>query len=349
MNKLARKSIALILLVVMLTALLGGCANTTVKETTTAAAAAPSTSSGSLVKNPNPDDEYYMITFMSGLEYWKTCYAGFTDAAKIFGAKTVYTGAQEFDINQQVTVLEQVIAKKPAGITITCVNAEGLKEPINKAMAAGIPVILFDSDSPDSNRYSIVQTGNENAGAAGADIMAKNLGEAGEVAVLYVAGTPTLEARAAGFKARIESKYPNMKVVASGNYTGELTDAAKSASALIQAHPNLKGIFAGNSNGGLGAMTAVKDSGKAGEIKVVGFDADVALLEAIKAGDVTATVAQGAYNQGYWAMNFLFQLKNELMNPIQGWKENGINPMPTFVDTGVFTITQENVDVFMAK
>jgi ribose transport system substrate-binding protein len=179
--------------------------------------------------------------------------------------------------------------------------------------------------------------------------MAKALGETGEVAVLYVAGTPTLESRAAGFKARIEAKYPNMKVVASGNFSGALEDASKSAAALLQAHPNLKGIFAGNSNGGLGAMTAVKDANKEAQVKVVGFDTDTALLQAIKAGDILATVAQGAYNQGYWSMNFLFQLKNELMNPVSGWKANGINPMPTFVDTGVFTITKDNVDMFMAK
>jgi ribose transport system substrate-binding protein len=163
------------------------------------------------------DEEYYMITFMSGLEYWKSCYAGFQDAAKIYGVKTAYTGAQQFDINQQVTVLEQVAAKRPAGITITVVNAEALVKPINKVIDSGIPVIIFDSDSPNSKRPSIVQTGNERAGRSAADALAAKVGEAGNVAVLVVPGTPTLEARAAGFKAQIAEKYPKMKVVATGN------------------------------------------------------------------------------------------------------------------------------------
>ena len=147
------------------------------------------------------NDEYYMITFMNGLEFWKDCYRGFEDAAKIYGAKTVYTGAQEFDINQQITVLEQVLAKNPAGIAITCVNDEALMEPINKAIEQGVEVVVFDSDSPESDRYSILQTGNANAGSKAADQMAEALGGTGEVGVIYTAGTPTHEARAQGIKA----------------------------------------------------------------------------------------------------------------------------------------------------
>ncbi|OLN32736.1 ABC transporter sugar-binding protein [Desulfosporosinus metallidurans] len=290
-----------------------------------------------------------MVTFMSGLEFWKSTFKGFQDAGKLYGIKTVYTGAQQFDINQQVSVLEEVIAKKPAGIAITAVNGKALAGPINKAIAQGIPVVVFDSDSPDSNRNIIVQTGNESAGRVAADTLAKNIGSSGEVAVLYVAGTPTLEQRAAGFKAEMQEKYPNIKVVASGNYSGEQMDANKAAAGIIQANPNLKGIFAGNSPGALGAIVAVKEANKKNQVKVVGFDADNSLLDAIKAGDAVATIAQGSYNMGYWSMNFLFQEKHELMNPVDGWKKNGINPLPSYVDTGVNIITKDNADLFYTK
>lgn len=297
----------------------------------------------------NANEEYYMITFMSGLEYWKSCYQGFEDAAKIYGVKTVYTGAQQFDVNQQVTVLEQVAAKRPAGITITVVNAEALLKPINKVIESGIPVIIFDSDSPNSKRPSIVQTGNERAGRVAADTMAARIGETGNVAVLVVPGTPTLEARAAGFKNEIAEKYPKMKVVAVGNYDGGEATAAKAAAGVMQANPDLKGFFAGNSPGGMGIATAVREAGKKGQTTVVGFDADTALLDKIKAGEVAATVAQGSYNQGYWAMNLLYQYKHKLMNPIKGWDKSGLNPLPPYIDTGVFVITKENVDMFYTK
>lgn len=66
------------------------------------------------------DDVYYMVTFVSGIEYWKPAFAGMKEAADNLGVTAEYTGANQYDINQQVTVLEQVIAKKPAGILLTC-------------------------------------------------------------------------------------------------------------------------------------------------------------------------------------------------------------------------------------
>lgn len=334
-----------ILLVALMAFSLIGCANKSESNATVS----PQKSDQASALKGDKNEEYYMITFMSGLEFWKSVFKGFQDAGNLYGIKTIYTGAQEFDINQQVRVLEDVIAKKPAGIAITAVNGEALTKPINKAIEQGIQVIVFDSDSPDSKRNSIIQTGNERAGRVAADAMAKSVGEQGEVAVLYVAGTPTLEQRAAGFKKQIEEKYPKMKVVASGNYSGEQMDANKAAAAILQANPNLKGIFAGNSPGGIGAMVAVKEAKKKDQVKVIGFDADKSLLDAIKAGDVAATIAQGSYNMGYWSMNFLFQLKHELMNPIEGWKKNGLNPLPPYVDTGVNVITKENADLFYSK
>ena len=149
----------------------------------------------------NPDDVYYMVTFSSGIEYWKGCYNGFESAAAKYGAKTEYTGANTNDVNQEVTVLEQVIAKNPAGIAVTCVNPEGLKDPIQKAIDQGIPVVTFDSDSPDSGRYSFLATGNYAAGVEAATAIAELCGEQGEVGILQVPGLLNLEERANGFKA----------------------------------------------------------------------------------------------------------------------------------------------------
>ncbi len=292
------------------------------------------------------NDEYYMITFMNGLEFWKDCYRGFEDAAKIYGAKTVYTGAQEFDINQQITVLEQVLAKNPAGIAITCVNDEALMEPINKAIEQGVEVVVFDSDSPESDRYSILQTGNANAGSKAADQMAEALGGTGEVGVIYTAGTPTHEARAQGIKDAIEANYPNMTVVAEGNYDGEQADASRAVSAMLQGNPNIKGVFAVNSPGGLGAATAVREAGLSDSVKVIAFDHDETVYQAIKDGSIYATVKQGAYNMGFWSMQFLFATKNNLVNPVDGWRENGLSPLPPYVDTGVDIVTAENLDAF---
>ena len=76
-----------------------------------------------------------MITFLSGIEYWKGVYRGMESAGNLLHVKTVYTGAPQYDINQEVTTLEQVIAKKPAGILITSMNPVALTPAINQAVA----------------------------------------------------------------------------------------------------------------------------------------------------------------------------------------------------------------------
>jgi ribose transport system substrate-binding protein len=96
-------------------ALLTGCGNSA-QPNSTASTGSP------LVGSKN--EKYVMVTFVSGIEYWKGAYSGMQDAAKNLGVTTEYTGATDYDINQEVTVLDQVIAQKPAGILLTCINPD---------------------------------------------------------------------------------------------------------------------------------------------------------------------------------------------------------------------------------
>ena len=125
---------------ILLTALmvLGLCACGDQKETSDAA------QEGSDVKAEVTDDgEYYMVTFQSGIDYWKGCYEGFEKAGQAKGLKTVYTGSTDGDFAGEVDVLEQIIAKKPAGIALTCVDPDALADVINKGVDAGIPIVTF--------------------------------------------------------------------------------------------------------------------------------------------------------------------------------------------------------------
>jgi ribose transport system substrate-binding protein len=297
----------------------------------------------------NPKEEYYMVTFVSGIEYWKGCFKGMQDAAGLLGVKAIYTGAPQDDVNQEATVLEQVIAKKPAGIAITCANADGLKAPINKAIAAGIPVVTFDSDSQASNRYCYLGTSNYNAGATAARYLGKLLGGAGEVAVSTVTGQPNHEQRKAGFVETLAAEYPNMKVVATGNDNNDQTKAATLIAGFLQAHPNLKGIFCTDALGGVGAGTAIREAKQVGKVKMVSFDTDKGTLDLIKGGVVSASIAQGTWNMGYWSQMFLYNTTHNLVKPVAGWKSKGINPLPGIVDTGTNAVTKANVDAFYTK
>jgi ribose transport system substrate-binding protein len=297
----------------------------------------------------NPKEEYYMVTFASGIEYWRGCFKGMQDAAKLFGVRAIYTGAPQADVNQEVTVLEQVIAKKPAGIAITCANPDGLRAPINKAIAAGIPVVTFDADSPNSNRYCYLGTSNYNAGAAAARYIAKLLGGQGEVAVSTVTGQLNHEERKSGFVDTLAKSFPNMKVVAVGNDNNDQTKAATVIAGFLQARPNLKGVFCTDALGGVGAAAAIREANAIGKVKIVSFDTDKGTLDLIKEGVISASIAQGTWSMGYWSMTFLYNIKHNLVKPVDGWRSKDINPLPGVVDTGTNVVTKSNVDAFYSK
>lgn len=296
------------------------------------------------------NEEYYMITFQSGMEYWKGAYKGFQDAGKLYGIKTIYTGAIQYDVNQQVTVLEQVIAKKPAGITISCMNPDAFAAPIKKAITLGIPVLTFDADSPNSGRYSFLATDNEHAGYVAAQTLAKEIGnQEGEVAIITLPTQQNHEQRVDGFKKALETEYKNLKIVEIGNGKSDQTEAARVLAGFLQVHPNIKGVFCTDATSGVGAATAVKEANKVGKVKIVSFDTDRGNLDSIKSGIISASIAQGTYVMGYQSLNFLYQLRHGLINPIDNWKEKNINPLPAFVDTGVSIVTKDNVDSFYSK
>ena len=339
---LMRSRYLALVLAMMLGFSLFGCSAPAASSTTDAAASPASTGTAF---NADPKEEYYMVTFLSGIEYWKGCYKGFEAAGELYGVKTIYAGAAEYDVNQAVTVFEQIIANKPAGIAVTCINPDAYEEPIKKAMEAGIPVVTFDADSPNSGRYSFLATGNKAAGAMAANYLASALGEKGDVALVTLPGQLNHEERTAGFVETIEANYPNMKVVQVANGGGEQTTAAAAASGILQANPSVVGLFCTDATSGVGAVAAITETNRT-DVKIVSFDTDKGTLDAIKDGKIAASIAQGTWNMGFWAFQMLFQLNHNLINPTEGWADKGINPLPPYVDTGVNVVTKDNVDAF---
>lgn len=297
------------------------------------------------------EDEYVMVTFVSGIEYWKPAYRGMEDAAANLGVSTRYTGATDYDINQQVTVLEQVISQQPAGILLTAINPNALVGPINRAMEAGIPVVTFDADAPDSNRYSFLATSNYEAGVKAADYLAELNNEEGNLGLITIPGQLNHEERAQGFEETIANDYPDMEVVSVQDGQSDQSASARAMGSMLQANPGLVGVFTTEASTGVGAATAVREGNMVDKVDIVSFDTDPGTLDFVEAGVIDATLAQGTWNMGYWGQMFLYHLSEGLLNPIENgnWQEAGINPLPDYVDTGVNLVTQENVEFYMAE
>lgn len=298
----------------------------------------------------NIEDKYVMVTFQVGIDYWKSVLKGFEDRAEELNVSVEYHGSTQHDASEQVTVLEQVIAKKPAGIAISAVNSKLLTATINKAVESGIPVVLFDSGAPDSKAYSFLGTDNYSAGVEAARTMAEMIGSTGEVAIVTTPDQHNHQERTDGFRDTITSDYPDMLVVAVKDGRGDQISSRQAVEEVLSHYPNLAGIFATESNGGIGVAEAVEaHKGSGTPPQIISFDTDKGTLDLVKDGTISATMAQGTWNMGYWSLMELFQLHRDLAADASVYMNNKPVPVPDSLDTGIDVVTKANVDNYYAK
>jgi len=165
---------------------------------------------------------------------------------ELFGATS------EADINGQISILENAVADKPAAVVISPTQFTALGKPIDQA-AKAVKIIGIDSGADSRAFTSFLTTDNVAGGAAGADALAKGIGEKnggkveGDVALITaLPGVGSLDQRAKGFKEELAAKYPGLKLVADKVADGQATTALNIMTDLITANPNLRGVFASN-------------------------------------------------------------------------------------------------------
>ncbi len=304
--------------------------------------------------NLSAQETYVLIAPHIGIQYWQVHKAGLEAAAKELGVKTVFTGVMGDSIEDQVKIMDQQVAKKPAGILVGPLNAEAMTPSINRAIKAGIPVITVDTDAADSNRLCYIGTNGYAAGQLAADIMAKLLNEEGDVGISNLVGFSTCEERASGFRDRIKEKYPKMKVVAEVDDKADEEVATKANTEMLIANPSIKGVFGDDAVSPIGMGAAVKSLNKVGKIKLVGFDPMPQTLALIKQGVVEATMVQRTYAMSYYAVKMLYDYAHGRLELVKGWnvpvaQKAGINTLPQRIDTGIMVVDKTNYPFFQEK
>jgi ribose transport system substrate-binding protein len=155
--------------------------------------------------------------------------------------------------------------------------------------------------------FTNVSTDNLAGGRAAADALVKAIGGSGEVAAISVnPGISTTDQRRDGFIQELK-KYPKVKFLGVQYCNDDQTKASNQTAALLAAHPNLKGIFAMNVVSGNGVTAAITSAGKAGQVKLVEFDAGPPQVQALKEGTIDALVAQYPYGIGYQGVNLAYK------------------------------------------
>jgi ribose transport system substrate-binding protein len=236
------------------------------------------------------------------------------------------------DAQQQAQYMEQLVSQGVSGITVSCSDGEVLKGAIDSAVAKGVEVVTFDSDSPQSKRFAYYGINDEEAGKAVMDELAKAMGQKGVVAIL--AGNqsaPNLQARVRGVKESAK-KYPGITVKDTYYHTETATDAAAKVQQVQTANPDISGWAM---VGGWPLFTKNALDGVYQTAKVVSVDHLPEQLEYVRKGQVQALVGQDCYGWGYQTVTMLVNKIHEGKKP-----EKVINNFKLAV------VTKENVEEY---
>jgi ribose transport system substrate-binding protein len=230
------------------------------------------------------------------------------EAKKLGNVSVQFTGSPEaFSPPTQIPFLTAAIAKHPDAILIAPTDKSALIAPIQRAVDAGIPVVTVDTFITKPIAFTNVSTDNLAGGRSAADALVKAIGGSGEVAGISVnPGISTTDQRQEGFEKELR-KYPNVKYLGTQYCNDDQTKATNLMAALLAGHPNLKGVFAMNVVSGNGVTAAVKAAGKSGQVKLVEFDAGPPQVQALKAGTISALVAQYPYGIGQQGVDLAYQ------------------------------------------
>jgi len=293
-----------------------------------------------------PEERYVLVVTNADLPYWQEAQAGLNDMGKTAGVKVEMTGPSKFSPSEELKEFERVVGQHPAGILVSASDAALFKEPIDKAILQGIPVICMDSDSPESRRVLFIGTDNFRAGQESGKRMAELLGGQGNIVLISLKGQFNTEERVRGVNEALK-KYPGVKVVDTFDDRGDPRNAYDAVSDMLQKKKQkIDGIICLEASGGQGAADVLHRFDMTGKIKIVAFDKDPQTLEAIERGWITATVVQKPYVMAFYGVRFLDDLHHNVVHEFKDWATAPTAPLPTFVDTGTAVVDAANLAAF---
>src|SRR4028119_598097 len=220
-----------------------------------------------------PTEEYVMVTTAINLPlYVNHDQKAFKQWGEKMGVITSILGPSEWDVPSQIATIEQVIPGKPAGLLINGTDP-GIAQVIRKAVEAGIPTIVYDSEIPNSNRHCFIGSDWYEMGRLQGERMSKLIGGKGKVACMGILGMENMEAGFKGLQDALK-KFPSIEFIGKYDDKANVETAAKITADLLSAHPGRAGRGGFDSNSGPGMALSVKEANKAGRVRITTVDAE---------------------------------------------------------------------------
>jgi ribose transport system substrate-binding protein len=263
-------------------------------------------------------------------QFWQAVKAGADQAAKDLKVKVTFEGPEtEAMVDKQIDMLSAALAKNPKAIGFAALDSKAAIPLLKKAQAAKIPVVAFDSGVDSDIPVTTATTDNLAAAGLAADKMAELIGKEGEVAVVVHDQTSrTGIDRRDGFLNRMKSNYPKIKIVSVQYGGGDQLKSTEITKSILQANPNLKGMFGANEGSAIGVLNGAREMKR--KIVVIGYDSGKQQKEAIASGAMAGAITQNPVGIGYKTVE-------AAVKALKGEK------LPKIIDTGFYWYDKSNM------
>jgi simple sugar transport system substrate-binding protein len=276
----------------------GGSNSSSSSSGTSSAAAAGGGSAASGIFGSSKSQKFTLVNHVTTNVFFTPTQAGAADACKLLGCSYQWTGSENSNIGEMTNAFNSAVSAGVNGIGIPLVSHTAFNAPVEKALAAKIPVVAYNADTTGNARLAYIGQDLFLSGQEMGQRIAQ-LVPSGDIAIFIATpGSLNLQPRIAGAQAALKA-HPGIKVhvVATG---AALTQEQSTVNAFVSSHPSFKGFFAvdGGSTQYVGA--AMQKGGLASKgIKAGGYDLTPVTQQTIASGAMEFTIDQQPYLQGF--------------------------------------------------
>jgi ribose transport system substrate-binding protein len=292
---------------------------------------------GSSGNSEGGEKQVAMVLANKSDPFFLTMKCGAEEEAKKTNTDLAVQLTNDYSPDQQTEAVNGVTATEPEALVIDPMDPKAMFPPVEQANRGGAKVVTVDGTLEDNSlNSSEIVSDDVHAGEIAAEELAKEIGEKGKVLmVALLPGVPPVEHRIEGFEKGME-KYPEVTVLPIQYDNAEPTRAATIVSATLARDPDLAGIFSENPPAVQGTITALRQAGKAGQIKHVAFDGSPTTVEGLEEGAINTIIVQEPRLEGRIAVQ-------QALAAIEG------KPNKKQIVTPVLTIDQQSLQSAKAQ
>lgn len=315
-----------------------------------AACSSPSTVSKVTAASPYPstiNGLYPVVGILTTASYWNGPKAALAFAEKHYGVKTSFSGTTGVNDADLVTIIEELIPRKPKGLMIEPADPADVQDVIGKAKAAGIPSIIVNAAFfPHGEQIGYVGFSRKEAAALGAEVIAHSVSASTGtvVAMVFSASAVAMVDALQGFKAAMAQLKPNLKILEVVD-NADITYGTRIMTETLTSHPDVVAVMGLDTTGGQSAANAVTTLGRK-DVTIVAGGLDESQTEywpLIESGVVRAGILSSSFEQFWVSMQYLVNLNGDVIDGIDWRKYPSVRVVPENTDLGSFVLDKTNI------